>query len=189
MGDRIALMKRLVLAALLTACASPALAEPTPKDQLLVPPTDARHFVVVSTAGKHGDEYMWKMADGRRAFRESIHDGESAALGQLTARLQGKKIALLSVAGGDGEASFANRAAVDAWKKLFETERIEMNRRTRLEAVDQMEDAFERIKQQSGPIPHTINFVSGPSRTGDIEQTLELGAHGPKALAVLIVKG
>jgi len=36
--------------------------------------------------------------------------------------------------------------------------------------------------------PATLNFVTGPSRTGDIEQTLELGAHGPKALAILIVR-
>jgi len=53
--------------------------------------------------------------------------------------------------------------------------------------VPQMEDALERIKS-TGPIPHTINFVTGPSRTGDIEQTLELGAHGPKVLAVLVVR-
>src|SRR5262249_9788808 len=53
--------------------------------------------------------------------------------------------------------------------------------------VPQMEDAPARIKSP-GPIPHTINFVTGPSRTADIEQTLELGAHGPKALAVLVVK-
>src|SRR5207302_7516266 len=65
-------MRRLVFAALLTACASAALAEPTPKEQLLVPPADATHFVVVSTAGKHGDEYMWTMPDGRTAFRQSI---------------------------------------------------------------------------------------------------------------------
>lgn len=45
------------------------------------------------------------------------------------------------------------------------------------------EDVLARIE-----IPHTLNFVTGPSRTGDIEQTLELGAHGPKALAILIVK-
>lgn len=38
------------------------------------------------------------------------------------------------------------------------------------------------------PLPPTVNLVTGPSRTGDIEQTLELGAHGPKALAVLIVR-
>jgi L-lactate dehydrogenase complex protein LldG len=50
-----------------------------------------------------------------------------------------------------------------------------------------MENALARIKA-SGALPHTINFVSGPSRTGDIEQTLELGAHGPKALAIMIVR-
>jgi imidazolonepropionase-like amidohydrolase len=65
-------MRRIILSALLTACAPAAFAEPTPKEQLLVPPKDATHFVVVSTAGKHGDEYMWKMADGRTAFRQSI---------------------------------------------------------------------------------------------------------------------
>src|SRR5207302_7988076 len=65
-------MRRLVFAALLTACASAALAEPTPKEQLLVPPANAAHFVVVSTAGKHGDEYMWTMPDGRTALSESI---------------------------------------------------------------------------------------------------------------------
>jgi len=65
-------MRRTVLAALLTACASAAIAEPTPKEQLLVPPADATHYVVVSSAGKHGDEYMWKLADGRTALRESI---------------------------------------------------------------------------------------------------------------------
>jgi L-lactate dehydrogenase complex protein LldG len=40
-----------------------------------------------------------------------------------------------------------------------------------------------------GRLPHTVNLVTGPSRTGDIEQTLELGAHGPKGLVVLIVRG
>jgi imidazolonepropionase-like amidohydrolase len=65
-------MRRLVLAALLSACASAAIAEPTPKDQLLVPPKQATHFVIVSSAGKHGDEYMWQTTDGRTAFRQSI---------------------------------------------------------------------------------------------------------------------
>jgi imidazolonepropionase-like amidohydrolase len=65
-------MRRLVLAALLSACASAAIAEPTPKDQLLVPPKQATHFVIVSSAGKHGDEYTWQTTDGRTAFRQSI---------------------------------------------------------------------------------------------------------------------
>ena len=65
-------MRRSILAALLAASASAALAAPTPKEQLLVPPANATHFVVVSTAGKHGDEYAWTLPDGRMAFRESI---------------------------------------------------------------------------------------------------------------------
>ena len=65
-------MRRIILAALLSACAPAAFAEPTPNEQLLVPPAGAAHFVVVSTAGKHGDEYMWTTPDGRTAFRESI---------------------------------------------------------------------------------------------------------------------
>jgi L-lactate dehydrogenase complex protein LldG len=49
-----------------------------------------------------------------------------------------------------------------------------------------LEDCLAAIKA-AGAFPHTVNLVTGPSRTGDIEQTLELGAHGPKALAILIV--
>ena len=52
--------------------------------------------------------------------------------------------------------------------------------------VPHMETVIARVKTKA--LPHTINFVTGPSRTGDIEQTLELGAHGPKALAILIVQ-
>jgi len=51
-----------------------------------------------------------------------------------------------------------------------------------------LEEVLAKVKTR-GDFPSTINLVTGPSRTGDIEQTLELGAHGPKALAILIVDG
>ncbi len=54
--------------------------------------------------------------------------------------------------------------------------------------VPHMENAVAKLKQR-GALANTINLVTGPSRTGDIEQTLELGAHGPKAQVVLIIKG
>jgi len=65
-------MRHLILAALLAATAPAAFAAPTPKEQLLVPPADATHFVIVSSAGKHGDDYVWTLPDGRTAMRESI---------------------------------------------------------------------------------------------------------------------
>lgn len=38
-----------------------------------------------------------------------------------------------------------------------------------------------------GVMPRTVNWVTGPSRTADIGQKLELGAHGPGRLHILVV--
>ena len=64
-------MRRALLAAFLTACASAAIAAPVGKDQLLKPPADAKHYVVVSMAGKHGDQWAWTLPDGSLASRYS----------------------------------------------------------------------------------------------------------------------
>ena len=40
-----------------------------------------------------------------------------------------------------------------------------------------------------GFMPRTVNLVTGPSRTADIEQTIALGAHGPRRLHIVIVEG
>ena len=38
------------------------------------------------------------------------------------------------------------------------------------------------------PLPPTVNLITGPSRTGDIEQTIVLGAHGPYRVHVIVVQ-
>ena len=43
-----------------------------------------------------------------------------------------------------------------------------------------------RSAQGEGRMPRTVNLISGPSRTADIEQTIVMGAHGPKNLVVII---
>ncbi|MGH6796815.1 MAG: LUD domain-containing protein, partial [Roseiarcus sp.] len=38
-----------------------------------------------------------------------------------------------------------------------------------------------------GGAPRTLNLITGPSRSADIEQTLLLGAHGPRRLHIVVV--
>ena len=54
-----------------TVATAAAAGAPVPKDQLLKPPADATHYVVVSDAGKHGDQWRWQLPDGRIAYRWS----------------------------------------------------------------------------------------------------------------------
>jgi len=50
-----------------------------------------------------------------------------------------------------------------------------------------MEEAFALIRAELGAMPRAVNFVSGPSRTGDIEQTIVVGAHGPFRVHIIVV--
>ncbi|MBP8120187.1 MAG: lactate utilization protein C [Burkholderiales bacterium] len=50
-----------------------------------------------------------------------------------------------------------------------------------------MEDAFDRMRRETGEPPRSTFLVSGPSRTADIEQTLVIGAHGPYRVHVILV--
>ena len=53
------------------------------------------------------------------------------------------------------------------------------------------EGAWEAIRARygNGAMPRTVNFISGPSRTADIGGQLVMGAHGPRRLAVILVRG
>lgn len=54
--------------------------------------------------------------------------------------------------------------------------------------VCHLEDAWDRIRARDAVWPRTVNLITGPSRTADVEQTIQLGAHGPRSLHVLWVE-
>ncbi|MDH3578998.1 MAG: lactate utilization protein [Hyphomicrobiales bacterium] len=51
------------------------------------------------------------------------------------------------------------------------------------------EDAWNSLRDTFGErtLPRTVNLISGPSRTADIEQTIVMGAHGPRRLHVIVL--
>lgn len=55
--------------------------------------------------------------------------------------------------------------------------------------VGDYEEVWQRLRARYGKdrMPRTVNTITGPSRTADIEQTIELGAHGPRRMHILVV--
>lgn len=55
--------------------------------------------------------------------------------------------------------------------------------------VGDYETLWTRLREQfgAGVMPRVVNLITGPSRSADIEQTMILGAHGPRRLHVIVV--
>ncbi len=59
------------------------------------------------------------------------------------------------------------------------------------QVVGGMEEAWAALRRRygAGQMPRTVNLITGPSRSADIEQTLQMGAHGPRRLHIILVDG
>jgi L-lactate dehydrogenase complex protein LldG len=53
--------------------------------------------------------------------------------------------------------------------------------------VTHIEDVWVRMRNDKRAMPRTVNFITGPSKTADIEQTMQEGAHGPRRLHVILL--
>jgi L-lactate dehydrogenase complex protein LldG len=54
--------------------------------------------------------------------------------------------------------------------------------------VGAYEEAWDLLRGEMRAMPRNVMLVTGPSRSADIEQTLELGAHGPRQLHVVLIE-
>lgn len=57
-----------------------------------------------------------------------------------------------------------------------------------LQVVAHLEDAWRLLRDSAAAMPRTVNLITGPSRTADVEQTIQLGAHGPRRLHVILIE-
>ena len=55
--------------------------------------------------------------------------------------------------------------------------------------VGAYEEGWARLRAEGRGMPRTVGFVTGPSRSGDIEQTILVGAHGPRRLHIVLIDG
>ena len=54
--------------------------------------------------------------------------------------------------------------------------------------VPHLEDAWALLRKECGAMPRTVNIISGPSKTGDVELVILEGAHGPRRFHVVVVQ-
>lgn len=54
--------------------------------------------------------------------------------------------------------------------------------------VRNLEDVWPLLRSLGPKPPRAVNFITGPSRTADVEQTIQLGAHGPRFLRVFFLQ-
>ncbi|MDH3450869.1 MAG: LUD domain-containing protein [Gammaproteobacteria bacterium] len=57
----------------------------------------------------------------------------------------------------------------------------------RSQVLRNFEDVWQQLRERDDALPRAVNLITGPSRTADIEQTMQLGAHGPRRVHIIVV--
>src|SRR5690606_30088021 len=119
------------------------------------------------------DDLEWSAAGVDVAFRPPVDADLVGITGAFCAIAETGTLLLLS-----GPRTWASAS-------LLPETHIAIVPRSRIVAT--MEDGFALVRSEQGELPRALNMISGPSRTGDIEQTIVLGAHGPYRVHVIVV--
>ena len=134
---------------------------------------DSLGVAKTAVAWKTLDALSWQTAGLDVAFRPPVNEDLVGITGCFCAVAETGTLMLLS-----GPDTFASAA-------LLPETHIAIVPKARI--VAGIEDAFALAKAERTELPRATNFISGPSRTGDIEQTIVLGAHGPYRVHVILV--
>ncbi|BDI30321.1 lactate utilization protein C [Capsulimonas corticalis] len=94
------------------------------------------------------------------------------------------------------DAAIANTGTLMLWTtpqharsvSLLPTAHIAIVRESQL--VDRMGQALAKVTALAhGDVPSSVHFITGPSRSSDIENDLSIGVHGPAALYAILCRG
>jgi L-lactate dehydrogenase complex protein LldG len=115
----------------------------------------------------------WEGAGLAVAARPTVGDDRLGITGSFCAIAETGTVVVLSGA----DTPTATTLLPDTFVAVVRADRV----------VAGMEEAFALVRHERGDMPRAINMISGPSRTGDIEQTIVLGAHGPFRMHILVL--
>jgi len=168
-------MRRWLVLAGLTLAVTSVLAQ-VPASELAKPPAGARHFVIQSTGGKHGDSWTWVAPDGARMGRESMN-------------LRGQVFELDSTgrAGADGLPSSVAIRGVTPQGDAAETFSVASGTASWKSPVDEGRAAYSApvfYVSQGGPIAGTAWFLE--SLLASADKSLDLLPGGKARAARLI---
>ena len=142
-------------------------------DALELPPALAAQRAHAGVCWPEFADLDWAGAGLSIAARPTLGDDRLGITGAFCAIAETGTLVILSGA----ETPTATTLLPDSWIAVVRRDRI----------VAGMEEAFALIRAERGALPRAVNMISGPSRTGDIEQTIVLGAHGPYRVHILVV--
>lgn len=186
------------LAASLLAAAPLALAAaaaaPVPKEQLLKPPADAVHYVVVSDAGKHGDMWRWALPDGRLAYRHSQSlrgwitetDQVVTLAGGLPVKVEVRGI----TPSGDAAETFSMTANKAVWQSVADSGAVEGRSGYYLPAGGVGIANHVLVEQLAAAGAKGVDLLPSGHATMRIGPSLVIqGPQGPKTVKLAFVRG
>ncbi|GAA4715372.1 amidohydrolase family protein [Sphingomonas lutea] len=182
-------------AILLATASTSALAAPVPKEQLMKPPANAAHYVVVSQAGKHGDQWVWTQPDGSLAGRysQSLRGWITEVDDVVTLGKDGMPVAL-TVRGvtpnGDAAETFVMKNGKAAWKATADSGDLPASNAFYLSTGGTVAQSLPMIDRLVAAGSAGIALFPSGRATLEKGPTLEIkGPSGPKTVQLAWIRG